>query len=137
MTDSEGRYSLRERLCCPLARLLGGLAVQLFSPNQFKYENEQQANSARAVAGALNAALARPPTIRSKSGCSPVASEAPKRSNIFRRAWAMEHPIKRVCDDVCAGLTSPLAIPELGTAYPIKIGTTHVGSIVFNPDTFR
>ena len=47
----------------------------------------------------------------------------------------MEHPIKRVYDgNVPAWFTSLLAIPELGTAYPIKIGTTHVGSIVFNPD---
>jgi two-component system sensor histidine kinase UhpB len=117
------------------AVLLGGLAVQLFSPNQFKYENEQQANSARAVAGALNAALAtahNPEQIFDAFAGSLGSAEAIK---YLPPGVAMEHPIKRVYDgNVPAWFTSLLAIPELGTAYPIKIGTTHVGSIVFNPD---
>lgn len=135
------RYSLRERLLLPMAAmivgavLLGGLAVQLFSPNQFKYENEQQANSARAVAGALNAALAtahNPEQIFDAFAGSLGSAEAIK---YLPPGVAMEHPIKRVYDgNVPAWFTSLLAIPELGTAYPIKIGTTHVGSIVFNPD---
>ena len=58
------RLSLRARLLLPLAAmvvgalLLGGLALQTFSPGQFEDENAQGARSAQFVADALNAALA-------------------------------------------------------------------------------
>ena len=57
------RLSLRERLLLPMAAmivgalLLGGLALQIVSPEQFEYENAQGARSAQRVADALNAAL--------------------------------------------------------------------------------
>src|ERR1700743_1943090 len=57
------RLSLRERLLLPMAAmivgalLLGGLALQIVSPEQFEYENAQGARSAQLVAQALNAAL--------------------------------------------------------------------------------
>jgi two-component system sensor histidine kinase UhpB len=58
------RLSLRERLLLPMAAmvvgalLLGGLALQIVSPEQFESENAQGARSAQLVAEALNAALA-------------------------------------------------------------------------------
>ena len=55
--------SFRQRLLLPIAAMIvsalmsGGVALLVFSPDQFEYENEQEAGSARAVANALNAAL--------------------------------------------------------------------------------
>src|ERR1700759_4366806 len=56
--------SLRTRLSLPMvvmvlaALALGGVAVEMVSPDQFKYENEQETRSTEAVAAALNATLA-------------------------------------------------------------------------------
>src|SRR5258708_19878658 len=56
--------SLRMRLLLPLgamfvaAVLIGGVALQLFAPGQLMDESEPAQRSARAVAGALNGALA-------------------------------------------------------------------------------
>jgi signal transduction histidine kinase len=36
--------------------------------------------------------------------------------------------------NVPAWFSALLKIPELGAAYPVRIGTTHVGDVVFNPD---
>src|ERR1700748_1947030 len=57
------RLSLPARLLLPMAAmivgalLLGALALQTVSPDQFEYENAQGARSAQRVADALNAAL--------------------------------------------------------------------------------
>jgi two-component system sensor histidine kinase UhpB len=57
------RLSLRERLLLTMAAmmvgalLLGGLTLQIVSPDQFEYENAQGTRSAQRVAEALNAAL--------------------------------------------------------------------------------
>jgi hypothetical protein len=58
------KLSLRARLLLPMAAmivgalLLGGLALQTVSPDQFEYENAQGARAAQRLAEALNAALA-------------------------------------------------------------------------------
>src|ERR1700749_1112303 len=58
------KLSLRARLSLPMiamvlaALALGGVALQIVSPEQFEYENAQASRSTQAVAAALNAALA-------------------------------------------------------------------------------
>ena len=55
--------SFRQRLLLPIALMIlsalvsGAVALLVFSPDQFEYENEQESGSARAVARALNGAL--------------------------------------------------------------------------------
>ena len=55
--------SFRQRLLLPIALMIlsalasGVIALFVFSPDQFEYENEQEAGSVRAVARALNGAL--------------------------------------------------------------------------------
>jgi signal transduction histidine kinase len=117
------------------ALLLGGIALLIFSSNQFEYENEQQASSARMIAGALNAALAAAgnpeQTLRA------FADDLGTSNTIkFLASGAMrEHPAEHAYGStVPAWFTSLLPIPELRAAYPIRIGTAHVGDVVFDPD---
>ena len=135
------RLSLQERLLLPMAvvivalLLLGGLALQIFSPNQFEYENEQQVRSTRTIAAALNAALAtshNPEQTLDAFASGLGTSEAIK----FFSSRAVAHrPSARVQgSDVPDWFTSVLTIPALGAAYPIKIGAAQVGDIVIEPD---
>jgi two-component system sensor histidine kinase UhpB len=132
--------SFRQRLLLPIAVMIvsalmsGGVALLVFSPDQFEYENEQEAGSARAVSNALNAALkaSRNPeeTLDAfgtnlgqveASGYLPAGTAAPMRTARFSGG--------RV------GLAvSNLAIPDLAKSYPVDIGTARVGTIVFSPD---
>jgi len=135
------RLSLRERLLLPMAAmivgalLLGGLALQIVSPDQFEYENAQGTRSAQRVAEALNAALAA-------AGNPQPALEAFARGlgtseaiEFVRPGTVPDRASLRVHDGgVPAWFSALLKIPELGAAYPIRIGTAHVGDIVFNPD---
>src|SRR4029079_7389519 len=58
------KLSLRARLSLPMVAMivvalgLGGVALQIVSPDQFEYESKQGRNTAKAVADSLNAALA-------------------------------------------------------------------------------
>lgn len=135
------RLSLRERLLLPMAAmivaalLLGGLALQSVSPDQFEYENAQGARSAQRVAEALNAALAaagNPQQALDAFGRGLGTSEAiefARAGNTPQRATVPAHD-----GNVPAWFTALLKIPQLRAAYPITIGTTHVGDIIFNPD---
>ncbi len=135
------RLSLRARLSLPMvamvltALVLGGVALQLVSPEQFEYENEQTSRSARIVADALNAALA--------------ASSNPKATlDAFRRTLGTSEAIAFRSSDstqveprarlaqgaVPEWFTALLQVPELGAVYPISIGNDHVGDIVYTPD---
>src|ERR1700743_3147542 len=135
------RLSLRERLLLPMAAmlvgalLLGGLALQIVSPDQFQYENEQGARSAKLVAAALNATLA--------------AAGNPQRTlDVFARNLGSSEAIEFLPRESLPGqttrrsrdttvpewFTALLKIPDLGAVYPIAIGSDHVGDIVFNPD---
>ncbi|MCC8954177.1 histidine kinase [Bradyrhizobium sp. Pear77] len=115
--------------------LLGGLALQTFSPEQFENENAQGARSAELVADALNAALA--------------AADNPQQTlDAFAGALRMPAAIafvpsgserQRVASDTYRGgvpawFTALLQIPELGSTHPVEIRTAHVGDIVFRPD---
>ena len=113
----------------------GVIALTVFSPDQFKYENEQEAGSARAVARALNGALA--------------ASNNPEQTlDAFGGGLGMAQAIKylpagireRVAplhvqgSGVPAWFVSNLTIPELEKSYPINIRSRHAGDIAFVPD---
>jgi two-component system sensor histidine kinase UhpB len=135
------RLSLRARLSLPMvamilaALVLGGVALQIVSPEQFKYENAQLDDATKAVADALNAALAASATpqetldaFHHSLGTSgtiafrpPQPTAAPPRPRL-RNSWAP------------AWFISLLRIPEIGSAYPVSIGATHVGDIIFAPD---
>ncbi|WP_375775928.1 histidine kinase [Bradyrhizobium sp. ma5] len=135
------RLSLRARLLLPLAAmvvgalLLGGLALQTFSPEQFEDENAQGARSAQLVADALNAALA-------------AASNPQQTLDAFAGGLGMPAAIEfvpagsrppRIAADtyrsnVPPWFTALLRIPQLGSTHPIRIGMAHAGDIVFKPD---
>jgi signal transduction histidine kinase len=135
------KLSLRERLLLPMAAmivgalLLGGLAIQIVSPEQFEYENAQGARSAQLVAEGLNAALATigdpQPALDAfaralgTSGAIEFVRSGPTTDRTAARAHDGSVPIWFI---------ALLEIPQLGAAYPIRIGTAHVGDIVFNPD---
>jgi two-component system, NarL family, sensor histidine kinase UhpB len=116
------------------ALLLGGIALLIFAPNQFEYENEQEASSTRAVANALNAALvaAGNPEQTLKAFVGGLGTS--ESIKYFSGSIASERPIRALTSKVPEWFTSLLPIPELNAAYPIRIGTAHVGDIVFDPD---
>lgn len=135
------RLSLRARLLLPLvamvvgALLLGGLALQTFSPGQFEDENAQGARSAQLVADALNAALAAAnnpqQTLDAFAGGlgTLAAIEFVPAGSKSSRTTTETHP-----GNVPAWFTALLQIPQLGSTYPIRIGTVHVGNILFKPE---
>ncbi len=135
------RLSLRARLFLPMVAMtllalgLGGVALQIVSPDQFEYENAQQSRSTKRVADALSAALAASsnprPTLEaferslgtSEALAFRAADTAPSRPRLHVAAGS--------APDWFVGL---LTIPKLEAAYPVTIGTDHVGDIVFTPD---
>jgi two-component system sensor histidine kinase UhpB len=135
------KLSLRERLLLPMAAmivgalLLGGLALQTVSPEQFEYENAQGARSAQRVADALNAALTtvgNPQQTLDAFGRGLGTSET---IEFVGPGPMTDRSTVRVHDGYApAWFIALLKIPELGAAYPVRIGTTHVGDVVFNPD---
>jgi two-component system sensor histidine kinase UhpB len=135
------RLSLRARLLLPVvpmvvvALALGGVALQIASPEQFEYENAQGSRSARAVADALNAALAAsadPQATLDAFGAGLGSSDAIN----YRRAG----PAQAAPHVLVSSSTAPqwfialLDIPDIGAVYPIGIGPDHVGDIFFEPD---
>src|SRR5215469_8141681 len=133
------RLSLRARLSLPMiamvlaALALGGVALQIVSPEQFKYENAQASRSTGAVAAALNAALAV--SANPQATLEAFAHGLGGSESIEFRAPAPEKPRVRVV----AGLVPQwfivlLSIPEIGAAYPVTIQDKHVGDIIFTPD---
>lgn len=130
---------MRKRLLLPIAAMVLGalvsgiLVLQIFSPDQFEYESELEAGSARAVATALNAALAaahNPEQTLDAFAHSLGTSETIK----FIPPGTTADPRRSSGSDVPAWFVSRLTIPELSKTYPIMIGPAHVGSIVFSPD---
>jgi signal transduction histidine kinase len=131
--------SLRKRLLLPIAAMLLGalvsgiLALQVFSPDQFTYESEQEAGAARVIAAALNAALAvtrNPEQTLDAFAATLGTSEAIK----FMPPDAPADPPRVSGSGVPAWFVSRLTIPTLSKNYPITIGQAHVGNIVFSPD---
>jgi hypothetical protein len=85
-------FSLRKRLLLPIAAMIlgalvsGALALQIFSPDQFEYESEQEAGSAQVVATALNAALATARNPEQALDAFVRGLGRTRRSGIFRQA---------------------------------------------------
>lgn len=117
------------------ALLLGGLALQIVSPDQFEYENAQGTRSAQRVAEALNAVLAAADNPQPALEAFARGLGTSEAIELVRPGTVPDRTTVRVHDgNVPAWFTALLKIPELGAAYPIRIGTAHVGDIVFSPD---
>ena len=117
------------------ALLLGLLALQIFSPDQFENENAQQADATRAVAEALNAALAAAQNpeqtlaaFAGGLGRSQAISYLPPGVAADRSSASVQN------SGAPAWFIAHLTIPDLVATYPIKIGTALAGNIVFTPD---
>ncbi|WP_312018248.1 histidine kinase [Bradyrhizobium semiaridum] len=115
--------------------LLGGLALRTVSPEQFENENAEGARSARLVADALNAALAaaaNPQQILDafarRLGSDEAITFVPSGSRPHRSGTLVSH------GSVPAWFVTLVQVPQFGSAHPIRIGTAHVGDIVFVPD---
>ena len=116
------------------ALISGGVALLVFSPDQFEYENEQETGSVRAVASALNAALkaSRNPAetldafsggLGNADGIRYLPADAPPLP-----------PLRPKVNGVPGWFVSNLAIPNLAKSYPVNIGTARVGNVVFTPN---
>jgi two-component system sensor histidine kinase UhpB len=135
------RLSLPARLLLPMAAmivgalLLGGLALQTVSPDQFEYENAQGARAAQRVAEALNAALTTVGNPQQALDAFAGGLGTSAAIEFVRPGPTADRSAARVHDgDVPAWFIALLKIPQLAATYPVRIGTTHVGDIVFNPD---
>jgi two-component system, NarL family, sensor histidine kinase UhpB len=117
------------------ALLLGGLALQIVSPDQFESENAQGGRSAQRVAEALNAALT---TIGNPQQTLDAFAGGLGTSEAIQFARPGATPdrmtVRAHARNVPAWFTALLNIPHVGAVYPVRIGTAHVGNIVFDPD---
>jgi signal transduction histidine kinase len=131
--------SLRARLSLPMVAMvfaalaLGGVALQIVSPDQFEYENAQASRSTEAVARALNAALAV--SMNPQATLEAFARSLGKSESIEFRLPEPDKPRIHVEESPAPQwFIALLRIPEIGAAYPITIENRHVGDIVFAPD---
>jgi len=133
--------SFRQRLLLPIALMIlsalvsGAVALLVFSPDQFEYENEQESGSARAVAKALNGALQasrNPEQTLVAFGNGLGNTEAIR----FVPAGTREQvpPLRGKGSNVPAWFVSNLTIPDLTKSYPVNVGAAHAGDIAFVPD---
>jgi two-component system sensor histidine kinase UhpB len=133
------RLPLQARLSLPMVAMvlaslvLGGIALEIVSPDQFEYENAQGAHSAKAVAVALNAALAA--SANPQATLDAFAGGLGKDESIAFRQPEPDRPRVRVADSRAPQwFIALLDIPELGAAYPVTIAGNHVGDIIYTPD---
>lgn len=133
------RLSLRARLSLPMvamilaALVLGGVALQIVAPDQFEYENAQAARSTKAVATALNAALAA--ATNPQATLDAFATGLGRSESVKFRPPGTDKPRVRVEQSLAPKwFIALLRIPELGAAYPITLEGRHVGDIIFAPD---
>ena len=136
--------SLRMRLLLPLgvmfmaAVLIGGVALQLFASGQLLDESAPAQRSARAVAGALNEALAtstNPEQTLESFGRALGTSESVR----FRREATGIPPhaqpeVRTPFGPVPHWFVDLIAMPDLDAAYPVFIKSQLVGEIIFSPD---
>ncbi len=135
------KLSLPARLLLPMAAmivgalLLGALALQTVSPDQFEYENAQGARSAQRVADGLNAALATAGNPQQALDAFASGLGTAEAIEFLRSGPAPDRSAVRPHDGrVPAWFIALLKVPRIGASYPIRIGTAHAGDIVFNPD---
>ncbi len=134
------KLSLRARLSLPMvamiavALVLGGVALQIVSPEQLEYESAQGSRSAKAVADGLNAALAV--SANPQVLLEAFARELGATGIEFRHAGPVPtEPKVRVADSSVPGwFVTLMDVPATARAYPVLIGHDHVGDILFFPD---
>lgn len=138
------KFSLRTRLFLPLclmflaALLLGGISLLIFAPLQLIDESEPAARSAKVVADGLNGALrisANPQQTLDAFVQSLGTSEAIQ----FRRAGTgasvpLPIDVRTPLGRVPRWFVDLLGVPEIGAAFPVTIGESRAGDIVFSPD---
>lgn len=135
------KLSLRARLLLPLAAmvvgalLMGGLALQIVSPEQFRNENAEGSRSAQNVAAALNAGLAAAQNPKDVLAAFSGFLATGDAIEFQPRGSAPARPSVRIRDSsIPRWFVALLEVPELGMAYPISVGREQVGDIVFAPD---
>lgn len=135
------KLSLRARLLLPMAAmivgalLMGALALQIVSPDQFRNENAEGRRSASNVAAALNAALAvaqNPREVLDAFGAGLGSDEAVEFQP--HRGAASRAPLRIRDSGIPAWFVALLEVPELDAAFPVTLGGDRVGDIVFSPD---
>jgi two-component system, NarL family, sensor histidine kinase UhpB len=133
--------SFRQRLLLPVALMIlsavasGAVALFVFSPDHFEYENEQESGSVRAVARALNGDLEasrNPEQTLAAFGKGLGDAEAIR----YLPAGTREPvpPLRGKGSRVPAWFVSNLTIPDLAKSYPVNIGPAHAGDIAIVPD---
>lgn len=136
--------SLRMRLLLPLgamfvaAVLIGGIALQIFAPGQLMDESEPAQRSARAVAGALNGALATS-TNPEQTLDAFVQALGTSEAIRFRPAGTGVTPpaqpeVRTPLGRVPHWFVDLIAMPDIDAAFPVTIRDRQVGEIVFSPD---
>lgn len=134
------KLSLRARLLLPLslvfaiAVLAGGVSLQIFSTTQLVEETEPAARSAKAVAAALNGALAAsgdPQATLRAFARSLGTSEAIRYSSIENGFPVEVNTPPGAAPDWFVRL---FGLPEIRAAFPVMIEQKQVGNIVFAPD---
>lgn len=134
------KLSLRARLLLPLglvfavALLAGGISLQIFSTTQLVEETEPAARSAKAVAAALNGALAAssdPQATLQAFARSLGTSEAIRYSPIGNGLPVEVSTPPNAAPDWFVRL---FGLPEIKGAFPVMIDGKQVGDIVFAPD---
>ena len=132
------------RLLLPLgamfvaAVLIGGVALQIFAPGQLMDESEPAKRSARAVAGALNSALATSANPEQTLDAF-VRVLGTSEAVHFRRAGTGPAPFAQPGVRIPLGrvphwFVDLMAMPDIDAAFPVTIKDKQVGEIVFSPD---
>jgi two-component system sensor histidine kinase UhpB len=135
------RLPLRARLFLPTVALIaasllfGIFALQMFSPEQFENENQQDMAQASAVTKALNAALAVTANPQATLDAFAESIESGDAIRFRKAAASADSPrIRLTTDGVPQWFISLLRIPNVASAYPVLIGQRRVGDIIFVPD---
>ena len=115
--------------------LFGIFALQMFSPEQFENENQQDMAQASAVTKALNAALAVTANPQATLDAFAESIESGDAIRFRKAAASADSPrIRLTTDGVPQWFISLLRIPNVASAYPVLIGQRRVGDILFVPD---
>jgi two-component system sensor histidine kinase UhpB len=137
------RLSLRTRLLLPLglmfvaALLAGGVSLQIFSTAQLVEETGPAAGSAKAVAAALNGALATSTNPQATLEAFVQSLGTTETIRFHRLGTDLDvHPpdVPTALGTVPDWFVRLLAIPEFKAAFPVMIEGKQVGDIVFAPD---
>ena len=136
--------SLQMRLFLPLgtmflaALLMGAVALQVFATGQLAHETEQPAQSTKAVADALNSALASSDNpdrvlqafVQGLGNSGAIHFRAVGTSSSHAEPVEVRTPLGRVP----RWFVNLLTIPEVGVSFPIMMEGKRAGDIIFSPD---